>query len=165
MRILLLFLFCLSLTGGTSLFAQNQVPFVELKTLDGNAADLKNHLSNAKLTVISFWATWCKPCKRELDAMVELYPVWKEKYQIELLAISTDNPRQLAKVRPVVAAQGWPYVILTDANAELKNALNFQAIPHTLIVDKNGNIVYEHTGYLPGDELELEKKIAELTGK
>ncbi len=144
--------------------AQKQLPDVMVRTLDGKSERIKSYTSNT-LTVISFWATWCSPCKRELDAMVELYPVWKEKYQIELLAISTDNPRQLAKVRPMVAAQGWPYVILTDANAELKNALNFQAIPHTLIVDKNGNIVYEHTGYLPGDELELEKKIAELTGK
>lgn len=144
--------------------AQKQLPDVMVRTLDGKSARIKSYTSNT-LTVISFWATWCSPCKRELDAMVELYPVWKEKYQIELLAISTDNPRQLAKVRPMVAAQGWPYVILTDANAELKNALNFQAIPHTLIVDKDGNIVYEHTGYLPGDELELEKKIVELRGK
>ena len=145
--------------------AQKKLPDVMVRSLDGKSEKIKSYTENNPLTIISFWATWCSPCKRELDAMVELYPQWKEKYQIELLAISTDNPRQLAKVRPMVAAQGWPYVILTDANAELKNALNFQAIPHTLIVDKNGNIVYEHTGYLPGDEAELEKKIAALSGK
>jgi cytochrome c biogenesis protein CcmG/thiol:disulfide interchange protein DsbE len=162
LRILLLHsaLFLLPLVA----VAQKQLPDVMVRTLDGKSARIKSFTDN-QLTVISFWATWCSPCKRELDAMVELYPVWKEKYQIELLAVSTDNPRQIAKVRPMVAAQGWPYVILTDTNAELKNALNFQAIPHTLIVDRNGNIVYEHTGYLPGDELELEKKIAALSGK
>jgi len=146
------------------LTAQKQLPDVSIRTLDGKNERIKSY-TDRQLTIISFWATWCSPCKRELDAMVELYPVWKEKYQIELLAISTDNPRQLAKVRPMVAAQGWPYVILTDASAALKNALNFQAIPHTIIVDKKGNIVYEHTGYLPGDETLLEKKIAELSGR
>jgi peroxiredoxin len=145
------------------LLAQKQLPDVTIRTLDGKNERIKAY-TDQQVTVISFWATWCSPCKRELDAMVELYPAWKEKYQIELLAISTDNPRQLAKVRPMVAAQGWPYIILTDASAALKNALNFQAIPHTIIVDKKGNIVYEHTGYLPGDELQLEKKLAELSG-
>lgn len=148
-----------------TLSAQKAMPDVTVKALDGKTVRMKDITGKGKITVISFWATWCSPCKRELDAMTDLYPAWKQKYGAEVLAISTDNPRQLPKVGPMVAAQGWPYVILTDATAQLKNALNFQAIPHTLLVDKQGNIVYEHTGYLPGDELELEKKIARLAAQ
>lgn len=162
MRILLLFFFCLGLTGGSSLLAQNQVPFVELKTLDGNTADLKTHLSGAKLTVISFWATWCKPCQAELDAIAELYPEWQEQYGAQLIAITIDTQRQLAKVGPMVETKGWPYIILSDVNNLMRNALNFQAIPQTYVVDQQGNILYAHSGYVPGNEYELEEKLKAL---
>ncbi len=149
--------FCIS-----SLLGQKTIPDVTVRSLDGKPVKIRDYTHAGKVTVMSFWATWCAPCKRELDAMVELYPDWQEKYGAQVLAISIDDQRQLPKVGPMAAAQGWPFKILNDAGFQLKNALNIQPIPHTILVDQNGNVVYEHTGYLPGDELELEKKIAAL---
>ena len=138
------------------------MPSIEVKTLDGQAVNIKDYTSNGKITVISFWATWCSPCKRELDAIAEYYEEWQEDYNVELVAITIDDSRSLAKVPALIETKGWEYTIFADAKQELKKALNFQTVPQTFLVDPEGNIVYEHTGYNPGDEFELEDKIKAL---
>ena len=125
----------------------------------------ENYAKNGKITVISLWATWCSPCKKELDAIAEIYPDWVEEYDMELVAITIDTRRALAKVKPMVQTKGWEYIVLSDANNQLRNALNFQTIPQTYLIDQNGEIVYTHSGYVPGDEYELEDKIKALTKK
>ncbi|MCB0569472.1 MAG: TlpA family protein disulfide reductase [Phaeodactylibacter sp.] len=147
---------------GSLAFGQKALPSVEVKTLDGQTVDIQEYGKNGKITIISFWATWCSPCKKELSAIAELYEEWQEAYGLELVAITIDTQRALAKVKPMVEASGWTYTVLSDANQQLRNALNFQAIPQTFLVDQEGNIVYTHSGYVPGDEYELEKKIKEL---
>jgi len=145
--------------------AQSGVPSVNIKTLDGETVDIKSFADNGKITVLSFWATWCSPCKRELDAIAEFYPDWQEEYDVELLAITIDNARALAKVKPMVESKRWEYTVLSDVKQELQRALNFQSVPMTFLINQAGEIVYKHTGYTPGDEYELEDKIKELAGK
>ena len=65
----------------------------------------------------------------------------------------------------MVETKGWEYTILSDANEDLKRALNFQTVPMTFLLDQEGKIVYTHSGYNPGDEFELEDKIKELSEK
>jgi peroxiredoxin len=156
-------LFVFSLTA----FAQNgkSIPSVEVKTLDGQTLNIKQYAEDGKITILSFWATWCSPCKKELDAIADLYEFWQEEYDAELVAVTIDTQRALAKVKPMVEAKGWTYTILSDPNQQLRNALNFQTIPQTFVLDKEGNIVYNHNGYVPGDEYELEDKLKELSGK
>lgn len=144
---------------------QKQLPSVEVKTLDGQTVDLADYGKNGKVTVVSMWATWCTPCKKELDAIAEVYPDWVKDYGLELVAITIDTQRQLAKVKPLVESKGWEYTILSDANNQLRNALNFQTIPQTFLVDRTGQIVYTHSGYVPGDEYELEEQIKAAAGK
>lgn len=148
-----------------SMSAQKTLPSVEVKTLDGKSVNIQDYTKEGKITVISFWATWCKPCQQELDNISELYPEWKEKYDVQFLAITIDTQRALAKVGPLVESKGWEYTILSDANQQLKNALNFQAIPQTFLANQNGEIVFEHSGYVPGNEFELEEKIVALKGE
>jgi cytochrome c biogenesis protein CcmG, thiol:disulfide interchange protein DsbE len=145
--------------------SQKTLPSVEVKTLDGQTIDIQEYGKNGKITVISFWATWCSPCKKELDAIAGLYEDWQEEYDMELVAITIDTQRALAKVKPMVESSGWPYIILSDVNQQLRNALNFQTIPQTFLLDKDGQIVYAHSGYVPGDEYELENKIKDLATK
>lgn len=140
-----------------------QLPDVSVKTLEGKTIKLKDIVSEHKLTVLSFWATWCSPCKKELTALTDYYEEWKEDFDVELVAITIDDNRALPKVKPMVETKGWPFVILSDSNQDLMRALNFQTVPQTFVVDQNGNIVYEHPGYSPGDEYELEDKIRELS--
>lgn len=145
-----------------SLSAQNSLPEVSVKTLDGQSVNIQDYATNGKYTVLSFWATWCSPCKRELDAIAEYYEEWQEDLDMELVAVTIDNTRNLPKVKPMVETKGWEYTILSDANEDLKRALNFQTVPMTFLVDKEGKIVYTHSGYNPGDEFELEDKIKAL---
>ncbi len=146
-----------------STFAQKTLPDTEVTTLSGERVSIAEHAKNGKITVLSFWATWCSPCKKELDAISEVYDEWDELYNAELVAISVDNTRSVAKVGPLVAQKGWDYQVYLDSNQELQKSLNFRVVPQTYVIDENGVIVYEHTGYVPGDEYELEKKLAELS--
>jgi len=150
-----------------SAFAQDSktLPSVEVRTLNGQTVDIQAYAQDGKITVLSFWATWCSPCKKELDAIADLYEYWQEDYDVEIVAITIDTQRALAKVKPMVTAKGWSYTILSDANQQLQNALNFQTIPQTFVVDQNGQIVYSHSGYVPGDEYELEDKLKKLAGE
>ncbi len=150
----------------TTAFAQNKtLPDVQAKTLEGQPINMQDFGKNGKITVISFWATWCAPCKKELDAISDVYANWQEDYDMELVAVSIDTRRAAATVPGLVASKGWKYTVLTGKPTELQNAFNFQTIPQTFLVDQNGYIVYHHNGYVPGDEYELEDKIKALAGK
>ncbi len=143
----------------------NTLPSVNIKSLDGKTVNIQDFVGKGKVTVISFWATWCSPCKRELDAIADIYPDWQDEYGVELLAITIDDARGVAKVPAMVAAKGWDYTVLSDSKQELQRALNFQTVPQTFLLNGEGEIVYTHSGYSPGDEFELEEEIKKAAGK
>jgi peroxiredoxin len=143
----------------------NTLPSVNIKSLDGKTVNIQDFVGKGKVTVISFWATWCSPCKRELDAIADIYPDWQDEYDVELLAITIDDARGVAKVPAMVAAKGWDYTVLSDSKQELQRALNFQTVPQTFLLNAKGEVVYTHSGYSPGDEFELEEEIKKAAGK
>lgn len=144
------------LIGLSPLQAQKKLPATEIKTLDGQTVNILDYVGEQPLTILSFWATWCSNCKKELNAIADLYPDWQEEFNLQLIAVTVDDQRSLPKARPVVETSGWEYIILSDTNQKLMNALNFRAIPQTFVLDREGNILYEHTGYAPGAEYDLE---------
>lgn len=137
-------------------------PAIDVKTVDGKVVNTATLTKQGKITVVSFWATWCTPCKRELDAISEVFPDWAETYNMQLLAITIDDARGLTKVPAIIQSKGWEFTVLADTKQELMQNLNFQTIPQTFLLDKDGNIVYTHSGYNPGDELKLEEEIKKL---
>jgi len=163
--ILLLALFSVTSFATAQNSVKKTLPDVSIKNLDGESVNIQKYAQDGKITVISFWATWCHPCKRELDAIADLYPEWQEEYDVELVAITIDDARRMRKVKPMVETKGWEYTVLSDVNEDLKRSLNFQTVPMTFLLDQEGNIVYEHNSYTPGDEYELEDKIKALAEK
>ena len=145
-----------------SVSAQKNLPAVTLTNLDGQAVELSSLVGNGKITVISFWATWCSPCKKELDAIADIYEDWVKDYNAQLIAISIDDHRSVPKIKPMVAEKRWTYQVLLDTNKDLYNALNIANVPYTLLIDQNGQIVWLHSGYVPGGEEEIEEKIKAL---
>jgi Peroxiredoxin len=145
--------------------AAAQLPAVTLKSMDGKTVRTDTLSNNGKPFIIDFFATWCKPCNRELKAINEVYEEWQEETGVKLIAVSIDQAQNIHKVKPLVDENGWPYEVLLDPNGDLKRALGIQMIPYTLIVDGKGNIVYKHNGYTDGAEAELIEKVRELVGK
>lgn len=145
-----------------ALGANAQLPSVQLKTLDGKTVDTATLTNDGKPFVISFFATWCKPCNRELKAIHEVYPDWQEETGMKLIAISIDEAQNVSKVKPLVDSEGWEYEVLLDTNGEFKRLLGIQMIPHVIIVDGNGNIVESHSGYTEGSEEHIIEKVREL---
>jgi peroxiredoxin len=118
--------------------------------------------SDSSVTIISFWATWCKPCLQELDNLNDVLPDWKKKKKLKLIAISVDDARNTAKLPAFVAGRGWDFEVLSDANSELKRQMNVVNVPHTFLLNRDGRIVHQHTSYAPGDEDALWQHIQNL---
>ena len=138
------------------------LPDVTLKNVDGEDVNIADYGTNGKITIISFWATWCKPCIKELKNVNSLLDEWIEEYDVELVAVSVDDSRNAVKVKPTVNALNWDFDVLLDPNGDLQRAMNVANPPVTFLIDQEGNIVYTHTGYVEGDEYELEDHIKEL---
>jgi len=148
-----------------SVFAQTEqggkLPSVNIKTLNGNVFNTQNITNDGKPIIISFWALWCKPCKKELDAYNDLYEEWQEETGVKIYAVSIDDARSTAKVKPFVSGKGWEFDVLLDPNQQFKRAMSVNMIPHTFILDGQGKIVYQHTSYYEG----LEDEIFEIVEK
>lgn len=142
-----------------------QLPQVTLKDINGKAIRLDTLKNNGKPIIIDFFATWCKPCNRELSAISEVYDEWQQETGVRLIAVSIDQAHHINKVKPLVDQLGWPYEVLLDPNNELKRALGVQVIPYTLIVNGNGKIVYKHSGYVDGEEEELLEEVRKATNE
>ena len=160
-KISLLLVFAVGIVGAFSFMKSSneevgkKMPSVLLEDIDGNqinSADLSN---DGNPIVISFWATWCKPCRLELNTISDEYEDLQEETGVKLIAVSIDDERNKSKVRPVVDASGWEYDIWLDTNSDLKRAMGVNYPPQTFIIDGSGNIVYSHVGFVPGDEEDL----------
>ena len=89
------------------------IPAIELKDLGDITVDTRAFVEEADGPVLfCFWATWCSPCKRELNNYADLYPDWQEETGVELVAVSIDDPRSMMRVKPYVNSVGWDYTCL-----------------------------------------------------
>ena len=135
------------------------LPNEEVKTLNGSKVELK---SITKPAIISFWSTTCIPCIKELNAINSKYDSWKQKHNLEVYAISTDDARFAPRVPAIVNKKDWKFPVYTDQEKKIFKALNITSNPYTIIINSSGKIIYEHKSYREGDEDELIKIISEI---
>ena len=140
-----------------SAIAAAQVPSVIVENAKGESFNTKTLLDAGTPMIVSFWSTSCKPCIRELDAVYDALPDWLEEVKFRVVAVSTDDSRLMAKAKSFAQGRGWgeDYVLLFDKNQDFMRAMNVSVVPHVFVMDGTGKVVYSHTSYVPGNELEL----------
>jgi len=159
----LFFVLLLGFSAAAQTTEGRKLPSVNIKTLDGKTINTQTITNDGHPMLICFWALWCKPCKKELDAYNDLYQDWQDETGVKIVAVSIDDARSTAKVKPFVNGKDWEFEVLLDPNQEFKRAMSVNMIPHTFLLDGKGNIVYQHTSYYEGleDELfDIVKKVA-----
>lgn len=140
----------------------DKIPTSIVKKLDGSKINSSTFNNGGKPIIISFWATWCKPCKKELDAIQESYADWVKETGVKLIAISIDDARSSGKVVTDVKSKGWDFEVYIDENQDFKRAMNVNNVPHTFLVDGEGKIVWSHNSYTEGDEQTLFENVKKL---
>lgn len=138
------------------------IPAIDIKDMEGKTVNTSTFNNDGKPFVLDFWATWCKPCVNELNAINEVYTDWQKETGVKIFAISVDDARTMSNVKPFVNGKGWEYEVFVDPNGDLKRALNVGMVPYTFLVNGKGEIVNVHTGYAPGDENKLYEEIKKL---
>lgn len=152
-------LFILSALFLTYNISAQDLPSTTIKQLNGKPVKFNKIFKEGRVTLVSFWATWCVPCKAEIKNIKDKMPEWKEEADFDFITISIDDSRAAALVKTYTKSQGWDWPVYLDQNSDLKRSLNFQNVPFTMIVDQKGEVVYQHTGYEQGGENEVFEEV------
>lgn len=158
----LLFLLSLLMMGAIMPIQAQRLPQVTLKNIDGQIVQTDTLNNGGKPFIVDFFATWCKPCNRELDAISEVYDDWRKETGVKIFAISIDKAQNINKVKPLVDSHGWEYEVLLDPNGDVARAFGVKSIPFVLVFDGEGNVAHKHNGYTDGAEEELIEEVRRL---
>jgi thiol-disulfide isomerase/thioredoxin len=153
--------FILVATIFTAMYADKQrnimLPDLSVRLLDGKQVRLSALLEEGPL-LVSFWATWCAPCKKEMRFLEEFHQKYNEN-SFRVLAISTDSPKSMSKVKSYIRAKKYTFLVGIDPNQEIAKKMNALLMPTTLILNKDRKVSWYHQGFIPGDEKEIEAQI------
>ena len=162
-RIHLLLTTIVLLFPGTLASQSKTIRDLPLDGLDGSVSKISDYLRQGPVYV-TFWALWCEPCKQELRALKGVTERNKEE-AFTILAVNQDSPKSLAKVKAYVSSQGYTFPVILDPNTQIFQAFLGQALPFSVLLGKDGRVISTRTGYLPGDEKEIERDILKSTSR
>jgi len=162
LNIIAVFLMAALFVNAQDADALRTLPTVALKTLQGAPASTTDIENDGKPIILAFWASWCRPCLKEMDAIAEVYDEWIEETGVKLVAITTDDSRTIRNVLPLVNGRGWEYEFYLDENGDFKRAMGVNLLPHTFILNGNLEVVKQFTAFGDGGEIKLIEAVKEL---
>ena len=136
------------------------LPDMLIKLIDGEQARLSSLLEDGPL-LVEFWATWCAPCKKEMIFLEEFHKKYSET-GFRVLAISTDSPKSMSKVKSYIRAKKHTFLVGLDPNQEVAKKMNAMVMPTVVLIDSDRKVSWYHQGFVPGDEKEIEVQILKL---
>ena len=139
------------------LLSQDISPNFSLKKINGRTVKIGEYLENGPV-LINFWATWCAPCKKEM-VFLEKFENEYKKEGFSVLSISIDSQKILAQVRSYIRINNYSFDVFLDPNMQVFKKMNGNLMPTNILLDKKGNIIWRHYGYLPGDEKNMNLQI------
>ncbi len=158
-----LFIFFVICTATIRLYAQ-ELPKVKVEDMrSGSKVPFDETITKRKLTLISFWATWCVPGKREVRTITSMMAGWKKQFDLNYIAVAVDQQHNEETARRFARSQKWNFPVYMDAQSALKPLLRFHALPYIMIIDRNGKVVFSHTGYLSAEAISEELKRSSLS--
>lgn len=122
-------------------------PDFALKSASGENLRLSEHRGN--VVMVNFWATWCGPCRQEMPLLDELYSRY-QRVGFSLLGVNIDDDSR--KAMNMISELGVSFPVLFDDRKEVSKLYQVDAMPVTVIIDREGNVRHVHQGYKPGYE-------------
>lgn len=139
------------------------IPSAMVKTIDGTEINIADYTGKGKIQIVSMWATWCGPCRMELNELDKVYAEWQDKYDVEIIAVTTDSRRGVVAAKKMFEDKGWNFTFMHDHKGELSRKLKITGIPYSMVIDQKGEVVAKNKGFSPKYVDNLEKKIKKLT--
>ena len=159
----ILYLILLSTTLTSSYADQKRdmmLPDLSIKLINGKQTRLSSLLEDGPI-LVNFWATWCAPCKKEMIFLEEFHKKYSDQ-GFRVLAISTDSPKSMSKVKSYIRAKKHTFLVGLDPNQEVAKKMNAMVMPTVVLIDKDRKVSWYHQGFIPGDENEIEAQILKL---
>ena len=159
----LLYLILLLITLSSSYADQKRdmmLPDLSIKLINGKQTRLSSLLEDGPI-LVNFWATWCAPCKKEMIFLEEFHKKYSDQ-GFRVLAISTDSPKSMSKVKSYIRAKKHTFLVGLDPNQEVAKKMNAMVMPTVILIDKDRKVSWYHQGFIPGDENEIEAQILKL---
>lgn len=160
--IIISFIFLYSISFSQELQTNKKVPSVDIKTLDGKIVNTSTFSNDGKPMILSLWATWCRPCLKELSAINDVYDDWKEETGVKLIAVSVDDSKTVRNVAPLINGKEWDFEFYLDENGDFKRAMSVNMVPHTFILNGKGEIVMQFTAFGEGGEKKLIEAVKKI---
>lgn len=136
-----------------SVMLSRSAPEFALPALSGDTVSLADYRGK-KTVVVSYWASWCGPCKVELPELREFYKRYhKADANFEILAISIDEEK--ADAEKYAAAEKLPFPVLFDPQSKTADAYSVEGIPTLFVINKDGKIVHAHAGLVQAMQMQL----------
>jgi len=146
--------------GSTAVLGAETASDFTLRDMNGESVTLSS--LEGKVVIMSFWATWCGPCKEEMPHLQKMLTA-RRADGLEILSISTDDARSASRVKPFIKKMGYDFTVLLDRDSTVIGTYNpNKTLPYTVVVDRQGNVARRHSGYNPGDEVELGEFVSSL---